>query len=58
MCPVVLEDTYLNQDWYSNNDKDDVVTKLTLKYGTFIQRDENKTSEQLINLYTRKERRK
>ena len=35
-CHVVLEDTCLNQDWYSNNDKEEVVTKLVLKHGTVL----------------------
>ena len=51
----VLEATYLNQDWYSNNDKVDVLTKLALKYGTFIQRNENEIFEQLsIFVYQKK----
>ena len=51
----MLEDTYLNQDWYSKSDKDDVLTKLALKYGTFIQRNENEIFEQLsIFVYQKK----
>ena len=47
-CHVVLEDTCLNQDQYSKNDKCDVVTKLALKHGTVLQGDENEIFEQLI----------
>ena len=32
-CHVVLEDTFLNQELYSNNDEFDVVTRLAMKYG-------------------------
>ena len=38
-CHVVLEDTCLNQDCYSNNDKSDVMTKLVLKHDTVLQED-------------------
>ena len=55
VCHFVLEATYLNQDWYCNNDKVDVLTKLALKYGTFIQRNENEIFEQLsIFVYQKK----
>ena len=32
-CHVVLEDNFLNQELYSNNDEFDVVTRLAMKYG-------------------------
>ena len=38
-CHVVLEDTCLNQDYYSNNDKSDVMTKLVLKHDAVLQED-------------------
>ena len=38
-CHVVLEDTCLNQDCYSNNDKSDVMTKLVLKHDAVLQED-------------------
>ena len=44
-CHVVLEDTCLNQDRYSNNDKCEVVTRLAFKDGTVLQGDENETFE-------------
>ena len=47
-CHVVLEDTCLNQDYYGNNDKSEVVTKLALKHGTFFQGNEKEIFEQLI----------
>ena len=47
-CHVVLEDTCLNQDRYSKNDKCEVVTKLALKHGTVFKGDENEIFEQLI----------
>ena len=47
-CHVVLEDTCLNQDCYSNNDKSEVVTKLALKHDTVLQGDENEIFEELI----------
>ena len=47
-CHVVLEDTCLNQDCYSNNDKSKVITKLALKHDTVLQGDENEIFEQLI----------
>ena len=34
---IVLKDTRLNQDRYSNNDECEVVTRLALKYGTVLQ---------------------
>ena len=39
-CHVVLEDTCLNQDRYSNNDDCEVVTRLALKHSTVLQGDE------------------
>ena len=55
-CHVVLEDTCLNQDRYSNNDKCEVVTKLALKHGTVLQGDENEIFEQLIIFVHKKEK--
>ena len=55
-CHVVLEDTCLNQDRYSNNDKCEVVTKLALKHGIVLQGDESEILEQLLYLYIRKKR--
>ena len=52
----MLEDTCLNQDQYSNNDKCEVVTKLALKHGTFLQGDENEIFEQLIIFLHKKEK--
>ena len=49
----MLEDTCLNQDCYSNNDKSDVVTKLALKHDTVLQGDENNLNNSLY-LYIRK----
>ena len=47
-CHVVLEDTCLNQDRYSNNDECKVVNWLALKHGTVLQEDHNGIFEQLI----------
>ena len=55
-CHVVLEDTCLNQDCYSNNDKSEVVTKLPLKHGTVLQGDENEIFVQLIVFVYNKEK--
>ena len=55
-CHVVLEDTCLNQDQYSKNDKCEVVTKLALKHGTVLQGDENGIFEQLIIFVHKKEK--
>ena len=52
-CHVVLEDTCLNQDCYSNNDKSKVMTKLALKHDKILQGDENDLTNSLF-LYTRK----
>ena len=52
-CHVVLKDTCLNQDCYSNNDKSEVVTKLALKH---LQGDENEIFEQLIVFVYKKEK--
>ena len=52
---VVLKDTCLNQDCYSNNDKSEVVTKLALKHDIVFQGDENEIFEQLI-VFVYKER--
>ena len=38
---VVLQDTFLNQDRYNNNDEREVRTKLALKHSTVLQKDEN-----------------
>ena len=55
-CHVVLEDTCWSQDWYSNNDKDEVATKLVLKHGTVLPRDENEIFEQFIIFVCQKEK--
>ena len=55
-CHAVLENTWLNQDWYSNNDECEVVTRLALKHGVVLQGDENKTFEQLIIFVDKKEK--
>ena len=55
-CHVVLEDTYLNQDQYSNNDEYEVVTRLALKHGTVLQGDENEIFEQLSLFACRREK--
>ena len=55
-CHVVLEDTCLNQDRYSNNDKCKVVTKLALKNCTDLQGDENEILEQVIIFVYKKEK--
>ena len=55
-CHVVLEDTCLNQDCYSNNDKSKVMTKLALKHGIVLQGDENEIFEQLIIFLYKKEK--
>ena len=46
-CCVLLEDTFLNQYWYSNNDECEVVTRLALKHGTVLQGVENEIFKQL-----------
>ena len=48
LCHVVLEDTRLNQDRYSNNNECEVVTRLALKHGTVLQGDVIEIFEQLI----------
>ena len=55
-CHVLLEDTCLNQDCYSNNDKSKVMTKLALKHGIVLQGDENEIFEQLIVFVYKKEK--
>ena len=55
-CHVVLEDTCLNQDRYSKNDKCEVVTKLALEHGTVSHGDENEIFEQLITFAHKKEK--
>ena len=55
-CHVVLEDSCLNQDRYSNNDKCEVMTKLALKHDTVSQGDENEIFEQLIIFVHKKEK--
>ena len=52
----MLEDTCLNQDWHSDNDECEVVTRLTLRHGTVLQGDQNEIFEQLIILYIRMKR--
>ena len=52
----MLEDTCVNQDRYNNNDKCEVVTKLALKHGTVLQRDENEIFELLILFVHKKEK--
>ena len=56
VCYVMLEDTCLNQDRYSNNNESEVVTRLALKYGTVFQEDENEIIEQLIIFIYKKEK--
>ena len=55
-CHIVLEDTCLNQDCYSNNDKSKVMTKLALKHDIVLHGDENEIFEQLIVFVYKKER--
>ena len=55
-CHVVLDDTCLNQDRYSNNGKCKVVTKLALKHCTDLQEDENEIFEQVIIFVYKKEK--
>ena len=55
-CHVVLEDTCLNQDGYSNNAKREVLTTLALKHGTVLQGDENEIYEQFIVFVYKKEK--
>ena len=55
-CRVVLEDTCLNQDCYSNNDKSEVVTKMALKPDTILQGHENEIFEQLVVFVYKKEK--
>ena len=57
-CHIVSENTCLNQDWYSNNDKCEVVTKLALKHGTVLQGDENGIFEPFIIFVYKKEKEK
>ena len=53
----MLEDTCLNQHWYSNNNKGQVVTILALKHGVVLEGDENQTFELLIIfLYKKKKK--
>ena len=52
----MLEDTCLNHDRYSNNDKCEVVTKPALKHGTVLQGHENEIFEQLIIFVYEKEK--
>ena len=52
----MLEDTCLNQDRYSKNDKCEVVTKLALEHGTVSHGDENEIFEQLITFAHKKEK--
>ena len=46
----------INQDRYSNNDKCEVVTKLSLKHVTVLQGDENEIFEQVIIYVYKKEK--
>ena len=55
-CHIVLEDTCLNQDCYSNNDKSKVMTKLALKHDIVLHGDENEIFEQLIVFVYKKEK--
>ena len=55
-CYAALEDTCLNQDRYSNNDKCEVMTKLAQKKGTVLQGDENEIFKQLIIFVYKKEK--
>ena len=50
-CHVVLEDTCLNQDCHSNNDKSKVITKLALKHDTVLQGDEKEYLNNSLYLY-------
>ena len=55
-CHVVLEDTCLNQDWYSNKDEFEIVTRLAMKHSRVLQGDENEIFEQLIIFANKKEK--
>ena len=55
-CHVVLKDTCLNQRSYRNNDKSELVNKLSLKHVTVLQGDENEIFEQLIIFLYKKEK--
>ena len=54
-CHVVLEDTWLNQDRYNDNDKFEVVTRLALKHSTVLQKGEHEMFERLIIFTYKKE---
>ena len=55
-CYVVLEDTCLNQDRYSNNDECEV-TRLAVKHGQFYKKMKIKYLNSTLCLYVRKKRR-
>ena len=52
-CYVVLEDTCLNQDRYSNNDEREV-TRLAVKHGQFYKKMKIKYLNSTLCLYIRK----
>ena len=56
VCRVVLEDTCLNQDRYSDNNEYEVVTRLVLEHGGVLQEDGDEIFEQLIMLVHKKEK--
>ena len=53
---VLLENTCLNQDCYSNKGKSKVMTKLALKHDTVLQGDEKEIFEQLILFLYKREK--
>ena len=55
-CHVTLEDTWVNQDRYNDNDKFEVVTRLALKHSTVLQKGEHEMFEQLIMFTYKKEK--
>ena len=57
-CHLVLQDTSLNQERYSNNGEYQVLTRVVLKYGRVLQEDENEIFEQLITFIYKKEKEK
>ena len=54
VCYVILENTCLNQDRYSNNNEREVVTRLALKQ--FFKKMKMKYSNNSLHLYIRKKR--
>ena len=55
-CHVTLEDTWVNQDRYNDNDKLEVATRLALKHSTVLQKGEHEMFEQLIMFTYKKEK--